>query len=130
APEPGDAKPAKVRAFLTKYYKGGETGTQGTSQRLSDPMHTIRAKACFGLVTIEGEDYAITDIGMRMLQPHELYAAQGFPPDYKIDPEYNGKPLTKTAQIRMCGNSVVPLAAEAIVRGTLAMGAPTDEKAA
>jgi len=121
APAPANPeKRRKVRAFLTKYYGGGESGTQGTAQSLNDPMHTIRGKACFGLVTIEGEDYAITDIGMRMLQPHELFAAQGFPADYIIDPEYNGKPLTKTAQIKMCGNSVVPLAAEAITRGALA----------
>ena len=53
--------------------------------------------------------YAIVDIGMRMLQPQELYKAQGFPDSYEICPEFNGKPLSKTAQVRMCGNSVSPL---------------------
>jgi DNA (cytosine-5)-methyltransferase 1 len=69
----------------------------------------------FGLVTIEGFEYAIVDIGMRMLAPRELYRAQGFPDSYRIDIEYKGKPMTKTAQVRMCGNSVCPPLAAAIV---------------
>lgn len=67
------------------------------------------------LVEIDGLTYAMTDIGMRMLAPRELFLAQGFPEDYVIDFEFNGKPLTKTAQIRMCGNSVCPDVAEALV---------------
>lgn len=100
----------EVRAFLLKYY--------GTDQdpRLADPLHTITARDRFGLVTVHGVDYQIVDIGMRMLQPRELFNAQGFPAGYIIDPEYNGKPLTKTAQTRMCGNSVSPPPAEALVR--------------
>ena len=66
-------------------------------------------------MTIHGATYAIADIGMRMLQPHELFAAQGFMRDYVIAPLYNGKPLTKTAQTRLVGNSVCPPVAEAIV---------------
>jgi DNA (cytosine-5)-methyltransferase 1 len=66
-------------------------------------------------VTVDGHEYVIADIGMRMLQPRELYRAQGFPDDYRIDVEFNGKPLTKTAQVRMCGNSVCPPLAAAIV---------------
>lgn len=99
----------EVRAFLMKYY--------GTDQdpRLTEPMHTIPTKDRFGLVTVRGEEYAIVDIGMRMLQPRELFRAQGFPERYIIDPEYDGKPMTKTAQIRMCGNSVCPPLAAAIV---------------
>ena len=71
-----------------------------------------------GLVTVAigGENYIITDIGLRMLQPRELFNAQGFPADYIIDPIYNGRPMTKTAQVRMCGNSVCPPVAEALVR--------------
>lgn len=72
-------------------------------------------------VTIDGEQYVIVDIGMRMLTPRELFRAQGFDDAYRIDPEYNGKPLTKTAQIRMCGNSVCPPIAEAIVRALFAV---------
>lgn len=62
-----------------------------------------------------GEDYAIADIGMRMLEPHELYAAQGFPPGYIIAPIINGKRLSKASQVRMCGNSVCPPIAAALV---------------
>jgi DNA (cytosine-5)-methyltransferase 1 len=104
---------AEVRAFLVKYYGAAQHG-----QELHDPLHSVTAKARFGLVTvtIAGEEFAIVDIGMRMLTPRELFAAQGFPPDYVIDPIVNGKPLTKTAQVRMCGNSVSPVMAEAIAR--------------
>lgn len=59
------------------------------------------------------------DIGMRMLAPRELFRAQGFPDRYVIAPIVNGKTLTKTAQIRMCGNSVVPALAEALVRANV-----------
>ncbi|MBL4800740.1 MAG: DNA cytosine methyltransferase [Emcibacter sp.] len=99
----------EVRAFLVQYY-----GTSHASA-INAPMNTITAKDRFGLVTIHGQEYQIVDIGMRMLQPRELYRAQGFPDDYIIDPIYNGKPLTKTAQVRMCGNSVCPPLARAIV---------------
>ncbi len=74
-----------VSAFLTKYY-GSDVG-----QSLGDPLRTITTKDRFGLVTVRGEDYKITDIGMRMLQPHELFAAQGFPSNYIIDWDYTGK---------------------------------------
>ena len=52
---------------------------------------------------------------MRMLAPRELYRAQGFREDYEIAPVINGKRLTKTAQVRMCGNSVPPQFVNAIV---------------
>lgn len=105
---------AEVRAFLVKYY--GADGTPGASQQsLFDPLHTVTAKARFGLVTIHGQDYAITDIGMRMLSPRELFNAQGFPADYVIDLECDGRPLTKTQQIELAGNSVCGQVAEALV---------------
>jgi DNA (cytosine-5)-methyltransferase 1 len=68
-----------------------------------------------GIVTIGGEQYAIVDIGMRMLQPHELKLAQGFPASYVIDPVVNGKPLSKSSQVRMIGNSVCPDVATALI---------------
>ena len=105
---------AEVRAFLVKYYGNEKDGVD-----CRDPMHTVTAKDRVGLVTVRGVDYVITDIGMRMLQPHELFAAQGFPQSYHIAPVVNGKPLTKTAQVRMCGNSVCPPLAEAIVRANV-----------
>lgn len=67
-------------------------------------------------------DYIVWDLGMRMLQPRELFRAQGFPDDYIIDFDYQGefdhkaKPLSKEAQVRMCGNSVPPQFAEALWR--------------
>lgn len=69
----------------------------------------------FGLVTVAGELYAIADIGMRMLQPRELYRAQGFPESYVIDRGADGRAFSKAAQVRMCGNSVCPPLARAIV---------------
>ncbi len=103
----------EVRAFLMKYY-----GTGG-GQDPRDPLHTVLSKDRFGVVTIEGTDYEIADIGMRMLTPRELFRAQGFPDSYVIDPEFEGKPLTKTAQIACCGNSVSPYPAAALLRANL-----------
>ena len=104
----------EVRAFLMKYY-----GEGGQWQDCREPLHTAVTKARMGLVTVSGNDYQIVDIGMRMLTPRELFRAQGFADDYVIDPIYQGRPLTKTAQIRMCGNSVSPQIAEALVRANL-----------
>lgn len=102
-----------VRALLIKYY-----GADGHSQTqdLFEPLHTVTTRARFGLVMVHGEAYQIVDIGMRMLQPHELFAAQGFPDDYEIAPDFRGKPLTKTAQTMLAGNSVCPQVAAALVR--------------
>ena len=108
------ARFAEVRAFLTKFY-GTSTGSPAQL-----PLPTVttgggHGGGHLGLVMVHGEPYAIVDIGMRMLQPHELFAAQGFPPDYDITPTFNGKPLTKTDQIALAGNSVCPQVAEALV---------------
>ncbi len=119
----------EVRAFLMKYY--------GTDQdpQLQEPLHTITAKHRFGLVTVHGEDYVIVDIGMRMLTPRELFRAQGFPASYIIDAgrdicrtqqRLDGADwieLTKEAQVRMCGNSVSPPPAEALVRAQFGLKA-------
>jgi DNA (cytosine-5)-methyltransferase 1 len=101
---------AEVRAFLVSYYG------QGTGQQLDLPLRSVTTHDRFGLVTVDGTDYAIADIGMRMLLPRELFRAQGFPDSYVIDPAVKGKPLSKTAQVRMCGNSVCPPLAAALVR--------------
>ena len=105
---------AQVKAFLTKYY-GGEDG-----QDVRDPLHTVTSRDRMGLVTVEGIDYEIIDIGMRMLTARELFKAQGFDDDYIIDclaPNKRGKlrPLPKDAQVRLCGNSVCPDVAAALV---------------
>ena len=106
----GGSHHAEVRAFLTKYYGTGE------GQDTRDPLHTVTTKDRFGLVTIMGKLYKIVDIGMRMLTPRELFRAQGFPDNYVIDIEINGRKIGKSAQIRMCGNSVCPPVAAALVR--------------
>lgn len=105
---------AEVRAFLVAYY-----GNEKDGGDLLDPMRTLSTRDRFGLVKVDGTDYVIADIGMRMLAPRELYRAQGFPDSYRIDIPYNGKPMTKTAQVRMCGNSVCPPLAAAIIRANV-----------
>jgi DNA (cytosine-5)-methyltransferase 1 len=110
----GGMHAAEVRAFLCAYY-----GNEKDGGSLHDPIRTVTSKDRFGLVTVAGVEYQIADIGMRMLAPRELYRAQGFPDSYAIDIEYNGKPMTKTAQVRMCGNSVCPPLAAAIISANL-----------
>lgn len=106
---------AEVRAFLIKYYGSDQ------DPRLEEPLHTVTARDRFGLVTVAGEEYAIADIGLRMLAPRELFTAQGFPASYIIgDDPAQGLTLTKTAQVRMVGNSVCPPLAAALVRANLA----------
>ena len=99
----------EVRAFLMKYY-----GT-GIGQDINQPVHTIRTGDCFGLVMVRGEKYQIVDIGLRMLEPHELFAAQSFPSDYIINVDHTGKKYSKAKQVARCGNSVPPLLASALV---------------
>ncbi|STW98421.1 DNA (cytosine-5-)-methyltransferase [Kluyvera ascorbata] len=112
-------------------------GTCRDGQQLEEPMPTITAggqhvgevrtfletycgeSSNEWLVTIEGVKYQIVDIGMRMLQPHELYKAQGFPAGYVIDQDYRGKRYAKDKQVARCGNAVPPPFAEALVRANL-----------
>lgn len=113
---------AEVRAFLVKYY-----GAEKDGQSLQIPLGTVVTKDRFALVTvmIGGEPYVIVDIVMRMLTPRELYLAQGFPREYVIDatvetPFRPAGPLTKKAQTRLVGNSVVPHVAAALVEANFA----------
>ena len=85
---------------------------------------------CDGLVTICGVVYRIVDIGMRMLQPRELYAAQGFPEWYIIDRDYMGNRYAKDKQVARCGNAVPPSFAEALVRANLPEMCSMKEQAA
>lgn len=98
-----------VSAFLVKYY--GTGGGQG----LDEPLATITTKDRFGLVTVEGADYAITDIFLRMLKPEELKVMQGFPKDYIIDRDYMWRKYPASEQVKRIGNSVVPIMAKALV---------------
>ena len=102
----------EVRAFFIKYY-GNEQG----GVACNEPLHTITTNDRFGLVTIKGEPYQIVDIGLRMLEPHELFACQGFNSDYVIS-DYNGK-STKKQQVARVGNSVPPQLSEALVKANL-----------
>lgn len=106
----------EVRAFLVKYFGQG-TNILG----LDSPIATLTGKDRMGLVTvlIKGVPHVIVDIGMRMLSPRELFLAQGFKPSYIIDIEVNGRKITKSDQVRLCGNSVSPDNAEALVRANL-----------
>lgn len=109
----GDGHFGEVRAFLIKYY-GDATG-----QDIEQPLDTVTTKDRFGLVTIEGVDYQIVDIGLRMLEPKELYGCQGFPDDYIIDHDYTGKTYPRSEQVRRCGNAVCPPIPAALVKANL-----------
>lgn len=100
----GGSHIGEVRSFLIKYYG------QGVGQTLQEPLGTLTGRDRFGVVTVHGQDYVIADIGLRMLQPRELFLAQGFPPEYRLDG------VNKTAQVRLCGNSVPPQFAAALTR--------------
>lgn len=71
------------------------------------------------LLEISGTTWFISDIGLRMLTPRELYAANGFPPDYIIDRDYLGNAYPKSKQVARCGNAVPPPFATALVRANL-----------
>ena len=103
----------EVRAFLIKYYGAG------TGQDIKKPLDTVTPRDRFGLVTIAGVDYQIVDIGLRMLEPRELYGCQGFPDDYIIDHDYKGKTYPRSEQVRRCGNAVCPPIPAAMVRANL-----------
>lgn len=114
----------EVRAFLIQYY-----GTS-TGHELDRPLGTVTTKDRFGLVTIKGEQYQIVDIGMRMLEPHELFAAQSFPDNYVIAHDRSGKKLSKTKQVARCGNAVPPLVAKALVEANLNVNLVAEQVAA
>lgn len=107
-----EAGALRVAAFLMSYY-GASIG-----QDPDEPAPTVTTKDRLALVTvtIQGTPYVVVDIGLRMLQPRELYRAQGFPDDYQIDRGADGKPFTKSQQVHMCGNSVSPPHMAAIAR--------------
>jgi DNA (cytosine-5)-methyltransferase 1 len=88
-------------------------------QKYSDKNASLEEWEPLGMVAVNGEQYRIVDIGMRMLSPRELFTAQGFPLDYIIDRDKSGRPVTKTEQVKRCGNSVSPFPAEALVRANM-----------
>ncbi len=104
---------AEVQAFLVKYFSTGK------AKPVDEPLDTVTTKDRFALVTVHGEEYVIADIRMRMLQPKELFKAQGFPDDYIIDRDYEGNEYSKSKQVARCGNAVTPPVATALVRANL-----------
>lgn len=116
----GGSHEALIAAFLDSYYGTSEAAA------IDRPMGTDTTRDRRSLVTVEvdGATYALVDIGMRMLTPRERFAAQGFPVDYQIetgiDADGSALPLTQSDQGRMCGNSVCPPLAEALVRANCA----------
>lgn len=102
-----------ISAFLIKYY-----GT-GCGQEAGKPLGTITTKDRFGLVNvvtdIDGEEYILKDIFLRMLKPEELKRMQGFPEDYILNRDIEGKPYPVGEQVARIGNSVVPIMAQALV---------------
>lgn len=106
---------AEVRAFLTAYYGSDSTG----GQLVTEPLRTLTAKHRLGLVTVAGVDYQITDIGLRMLEPHELLRAQfgEYAETYDLSAA-----RTKGDQVRLIGNSVCPHVARAVVEVNVPLG--------
>ena len=103
----------EVRAFIIKH------NTRDTGHDARDPLHTVTGKSKLGIVMVKGEPYKIVDIQMRMLEPRELFRAQGFEDDYVIEHDGHGKRFTKESQVARCGNSVAPPVLEAIIRANL-----------
>lgn len=106
----GDQEGAeRCAAFITTYYG------QSVGRSADEPLATITTKERHGLVVvvIDGEEHVITDIRLRMLQPHELKKAQGFPESYRLEG-------TKRLQTRLIGNSVPPQLSEAVVASNVA----------
>lgn len=106
-----------VAAFLARYHGEKSPTESARVQSLEQPLPTQTTENRFGLVTvtIEGEEFVIADIGMRMLQPRELARAQGFPDSYVLTGN-------KTSQVARIGNSVCPDVAAAIVAANLSDG--------
>ncbi|MEA5123261.1 DNA cytosine methyltransferase [Xanthomonas floridensis] len=110
-----EAGALQVAAFLVKYYRSG------IAVDPRDPLDTVTTKDRLALVTvvIQGTPYVIVDIGLRMLKPHELFRAQGFPAAYRITHTADGRAISTSAAVRMCGNSVSPPPLRALAEANL-----------
>ena len=133
----GGGKSALISAHLCHLYGsntcGGEGDPRAPARTVTTGGHAALVQALLmryrprghgvgehpTTVWVAGEPYQIADLGMRMLTPRELFRAQGFRDSYVIDPLVNGKPLTKTWQIRLCGNAVPPQFARALVEANV-----------
>jgi DNA (cytosine-5)-methyltransferase 1 len=108
-----EAGALRCAAFLMRYHGHG-----GQWADMRDPMTTVTTHDRLALVTvwIKGEPWVIVDICLRMLEPRELYRAQGFPDSYVIDRGHDGRRFSKATQIRLCGNAVPPGLGAAVIR--------------
>jgi DNA (cytosine-5)-methyltransferase 1 len=100
---------AKVLEFLWSHF-----GVP-TAEEWADPTGTLQARLKFGIVMIQGAAWLIVDIGLRMLTPQELAEAMGLPPEYRLDVNVHGEPISKTHQTQMIGNMVSPPPAAALI---------------
>ncbi len=110
----GGTHVGEVRTVLA-----AEANSDERAQMVRNFLRKYCGEDCSPFVVIGGVTYQIVDIAMRMLQPAELYRAQGFPEWYIIDQDYRGKRYSKAAQVARCGNAVPPPFAEALVRANL-----------
>ena len=111
---------AVIRTKVEKYYKNGNFGNWNEVRKLLN-KHCGYSLAEDEILLLEiAEDwYFISDVGMRMLEPRELYRAQGFPDDYIIERDFTGREYSRKEQVARCGNAVPPPFAEALVRANL-----------
>ena len=108
-----EAGALRCAAFLMRYHGDG-----GQWADLREPLTTVTTRDRLALVTvwIKGDPWVIVDICLRMLEPRELYRAQGFPDTYVIDRGHDGRKFSKATQIRLCGNAVPPDLGAAVIR--------------
>ena len=108
-----EAGALRVSAFLMRYY-----GEGGQWSACDDAMATMTTKDRVALVTVtyRGTPHVIVDIGLRMLEPRELFRAQDFPDSYIINRGHDGRKFSKSKQVRMVGNSVDPVQGAAYIR--------------
>jgi DNA (cytosine-5)-methyltransferase 1 len=121
--EPGSRREQVLQLLWSEF---GEP----TDAEWADPVGTLDARRKFGLVVLGSEVFEIADIGLRMLTVRELYRAQTFPPDYVIDRDVKGRPITTTQATLMCGNAVPPLMAKLLYQGNVAPSASAQAREA
>lgn len=111
---------ADTKVYIKKYSPGCNLGYWNKVRELLNTYTDWNlADDEILIFNINGVEYFIYDIGLRMLQPKELYRAQGFPNDYIIDHDYTGREYPKTKQVARCGNAVPPAFAKALVQANL-----------
>ena len=118
--DPSQTVPTKARFGLTHVDAAAPPLTEALLRRARQVADFLRAHGCWDggeivTLSIRGTVFVIVDIGMRMLTPRELARAQGFPDSYKLDPVFNGKPLSETEQRHKIGNSVCEKPAAAVI---------------